>query len=146
MIHTSAPLLTELWKQPIYSKGCWHLAPPLLVACTKDLHSTESLDGLVQDRNAVLNGYLVTWKSIQNSCFSQFSFSRSVVSHSLGPHGLWLARLLCPLNSPGKNTRVGSHSLLQGIFPTQGLNQGIPRCRQIIYHLSHQGSPFRIQG
>ena len=37
---------------------------------------------------------------------------------------------------------AGSHSLLQGIFPTQGSNSGILHCRQILYHLSHQGSPF----
>jgi len=36
---------------------------------------------------------------------------------------------------------VGCHALLQGIFPTQGLNSGLPHCRQILYHLSHQGSP-----
>ena len=42
-------------------------------------------------------------------------------------------------NSPGQNTGVGSHSLLQGIIPTQGLNLG-PQCRQICYRLSHQGS------
>ena len=52
-------------------------------------------------------------------------------------------RLLCPCNSPGKNTGVGSRSLLQGIFPTQGLHPGLPHCRQILYHLSHQGSPMR---
>ena len=40
----------------------------------------------------------------------------------------------------GKNTRVGCHFLLQGIFPTQGLNLGLQHCRQIIYYLSHQGS------
>ena len=51
------------------------------------------------------------------------------------------ARLLCPWDSPGKNTGMGCHSLLQGIFPTQGLNPGLPHCRQIPYHLSHQGSP-----
>ena len=45
-------------------------------------------------------------------------------------------------NSPGKNTRVGCHSLLQGIFPTQGLNPGPLHCRQILYHLSHQGNPI----
>ena len=50
--------------------------------------------------------------------------------------------LLCPWNSPGKNTGVGSHSLLQGIFLTQGSNQGLLYCRQILYHLGHQGSPF----
>ena len=55
-------------------------------------------------------------------------------------HGLYLARLLCPWNSPGQNTEVSSYSLLQGIFPTQGLNLGLPHCRQIPYCLSHQGS------
>ena len=44
-------------------------------------------------------------------------------------------------DSPGKNTGVGSHSLLQGIFPTQGSNPGLPHCRQILYCLNHQGSP-----
>ena len=46
-------------------------------------------------------------------------------------------------DSPGKNTGVGCHALLQGIFPTQGLNPGILHCRGILYHLSHQGSPFQ---
>ena len=49
-----------------------------------------------------------------------------------------------PWNSPGQNTALGSLSLLQGTFPTQGLNPGLPHSRQIIYQLSHQGSP-RIQ-
>ena len=44
------------------------------------------------------------------------------MSDSLWPHGLQPARLLCPWNSPGKNTGVGCHALFQGIFPTQGLN------------------------
>ena len=48
--------------------------------------------------------------------------SNSVVSYSLQPQGVQPARLLCPWNSPGQNTRVGSCSLLQGIFPTQGSN------------------------
>ena len=46
-----------------------------------------------------------------------------------------------PWNSPGQDAGVGSHSLLQGIFPTQGLNPGLLHCRQILYQLSHQGSP-----
>ena len=58
-------------------------------------------------------------------------------SNSLWPHGL-----CSPWNSPGKNTRVGSLSLLQGIFPTQGLNPGLPHCRRILYQLSHKGSPI----
>ena len=44
-------------------------------------------------------------------------------------------------DSPGKNTGVGCHALLQRIFPTQGLNPGHPHCRWILYHLNHQGSP-----
>ena len=44
-------------------------------------------------------------------------------------------------DSPGKNTRVGCHALLQGIFPTQGSNLGLPHCRQMLYLLSHQGCP-----
>ena len=54
--------------------------------------------------------------------------------------------LLCPWNSPGKNTAVGSHSLLQGIFLTQGSNPGLLHCRRILYHLSYQGSPLLIWG
>ena len=54
------------------------------------------------------------------------------------PHGL-----NGPWNSPGQNTGVGSCSLLQGIFPNQGSNSGLPHCRQILYQLSHQGSPKR---
>ena len=42
---------------------------------------------------------------------------------------------------PGNSTGVGCHFLFQGIFPTQGLNPGLPHCRQTLYRLSHQGSP-----
>ena len=70
------------------------------------------------------------------------SVSHSVVSDSLWPYGLWPTRLFSSWNSPGKNTAVGSHSLLQGIFPTQGLNPGLLHCRQILYPLSNQGSPY----
>ena len=50
----------------------------------------------------------------------------------------------CP-GHPGQNTGVGSLSLLQGIFPTQGSNLGLPSCRQILYQLSHKGSPRRLE-
>ena len=52
------------------------------------------------------------------------------------PHGLY-----SPWNSPGQNTRVGSLSFLQGIFPTQGLNPGFLHYRQILYQLRNKGSP-----
>ena len=42
-------------------------------------------------------------------------------------------------DSPGKHTREGCHALLQGIFPTQGSNPGLPHCRRILYCLNHQG-------
>ena len=59
------------------------------------------------------------------------------MSDSLWPHGLY-----SPWNSSGQNTGVGSHSLLQGIFPTQGSNPGLPHCRQILYQLSRRRSPI----
>ena len=58
-----------------------------------------------------------------------------MVSDSLQLHGIYT-----PWNSPGQNTGVGSLSLLQGSFPTQGSNPGLPHWRQILYQLSHQGS------
>ena len=66
--------------------------------------------------------------------------SRSVVSDSLQPHGLY-----SPWKSPGQNTGVGSLSFLQRIFPIQGLNPGLPHCRWILYQLSRQGSPKILQ-
>ena len=55
---------------------------------------------------------------------------------TLRPH-----RLFSPWNFLSQNTGVGHRSLLQGIFPTQRLNPGLPHCRWILYQLSHQGSP-----
>ena len=66
-------------------------------------------------------------------CYSE---SGSVVSNSLRLYGLH-----SPRNSPGQNTGVGSLFLLQGIFPTQGLNPGLLHCRRILYQLSHKGDP-----
>ena len=62
--------------------------------------------------------------------------SHLVVFDPLWPHGLY-----SPCNSPGQNTGVGRLSLLQGIFPTQGSNPGLPHGRQILYQLSQKGSP-----
>ena len=99
----------------------------------------------------VTAGYHVTWTlntisqwSLQKSYKEYFnpsliykeSESHSVMSNSLWPHGLY-----SPWNFPGQNTGVSSLCLLQGIFPTQGSNPGLPRCRWILYQLSHKGSP-----
>ena len=61
------------------------------------------------------------------------------MSNSLQPHGLY-----SPRNSPDQNTGVDSLSLLQGIFPTQGSIPGLPHCRQVLYLLSHKGSPLIV--
>ena len=66
----------------------------------------------------------------------KWSESCSVVCASLRLHGRY-----SPWNSPGQNTGVGSLSLLLGIFLTQVLNPGLLHCRQILYQLSHKGSP-----
>ena len=72
--------------------------------------------------------------------FSTFSILlwkwKLLMSDSLRPHGLYSRR-----NSLDQNTGVSSLSLLQGIFPTQGSNRGLPQCRRILYQPSHKGSP-----
>ena len=71
--------------------------------------------------------------SSHSSIFISETESRSIVSDSLWPHGLY-----SPWNSPGQNTGVGSLSFLQGIFAIQGSDPGLPHCR---WQLSHKGSP-----
>ena len=84
-----------------------------------------------------------SWWNIPVHCSEgifKVSESCSVVSDSLQPHVLY-----SPRNSLSQNTRVGSRSLFQGIFPTQGSNPGLLHCRWILYQLSHQGSPFKVR-
>ena len=61
--------------------------------------------------------------------------------HKRESHSVMSWLFATPRNSPGQNTEVGRLPLLQGIFPTQGSNPGLPHCRQILYQLSHRGSP-----
>ena len=73
--------------------------------------------------------------------------THSVMSDSLRPHGLQHARFLCPWNFPGKNTGVGCHFLLQGIFPDQGSNSHL--LLFLLWQvdslpLSHLGSPSTV--
>ena len=77
------------------------------------------------------------WKREELRLKDDVSKSCSVTSKSLRPHGLY-----SPWNFPDQNTGVGSLSLLQGMFPTQGSNPGLPHCRWILYQLSHKGSPM----
>ena len=81
---------------------------------------------------------LISWLQLPSTVVLVWKWSHSVVSNSLQSHGLWPTRLLCPWDYPGKNAGVGCYFLLQGIFPTQGLNLGLLHCRQTLYPRNHQ--------
>ena len=92
----------------------------------------------------LISACIFMWHSLCVSSFSLFlcvclskvkeKWSCSVISDSLQPHGLYHhTRPLCPLNFLSKNTGVGCHAFLQGIFPTQGLSPRLLHCRQILY-------------
>ena len=76
-----------------------------------------------------------TWWPSVHVLGQSFSFSHVWI---LWLHGLYPASLLCPWDFPDKNTGMGCHFLLQGIFLSQGSNPGLLHCRQILYWLSHQ--------
>ena len=77
-------------------------------------------------------------KYLLNEWVNKYNYHKSWKWKSLSPVRL------SPCNSLGQNTGVGTLSLLWGIFPTQGLNQGLLHCWWIFYDLSHQGSPLYI--
>ena len=68
----------------------------------------------------------------------KWKWSHSIMSDSLRPHGLGPTRLLCPWDFLGHSIGVDCHFLLQGIFPIQGSNPGLPHCRQTLYRLSQE--------
>ena len=88
-----------------------------------DTYKTLTSDIILYSQNRILSSYS-----------DIYSESPSVVSDTLQSCGPW--------NSPGQNTGMCCLSLLRGIFPTQGSNPGLLHCKQIIYQLSHQGSPL----
>ena len=100
----------------------------------------------------LVGGFLITSAILRSLCESQQQKSHKVnrvnnekvkvaqLYPTLRPHGLH-----SPWNSPRKNTGVSSISLLQGIFPTQGSNPGLPNCRQVLHQLSHKGSPSILE-
>ena len=127
-LHLGANLSTQL-KSPDDSR------PPLVSFSAKapdtiQKHTTccAPSESLMQ-RYCELTNYHCCFKLTRHE-----SQSHSFMSESLQPHGL-----NSPWNSPGQNTGVGNCSLLQGIFPTQGLNPGLPHCKRILYQLSYQG-------
>ena len=85
------------------------------------------LAGVMVRRDVSYDSSLFPRSDLQRSCLATQSCPTL-----LRPHGLWPAGVLCPWNSPGKNTGVGCHFLLQGVFPTQGSNPHVLHCRQIL--------------
>ena len=88
--------------------------------------------------NFVSTVYLQRCVSFRYVCM----LSHSVMSSSLQPRGPWPARLLCPQGCSRQEYWSGLLCPPTGDLPAQGLNPGLPHCRQILYHLSHQGSPL----
>ena len=117
----------------LYPRTTWE-AQWTLVFCSYWLLGNLDLDTVYT--LMVSEGFTLShpWRRIESVCLCVCVLSRLVMSDSLGPQCSW--------HSPGKNTGVGSHSLLQGIFPTQGSNQALLHCRHILYCLRYQGSPW----
>ena len=107
---------------------------PLQKMVTTRLKSLTLQESSIQEIKDISRGifYILTFRM---KISMKVKVSHSFVSDSLWPHGLY-----SPCNSPGQNTGVGSLSYLQGIFPIQWWNPGLPHCRWIFYQLSWKGS------
>ena len=97
--------------------------------------------GLLHCRQIV---YQLSYKGSQmqtiEAGYSAFLVSKPTVKLNVAPSSLILCQAPLSMRVSGKNAAVSRHSLLQGIFLTQGSNPGLLHCRQILYRLSHQGS------
>ena len=148
------PCFSPLFWQPCSSSVCrfWSLNAPKcraeviwsLPRCKKvDTCLVETGPGLTRLLSGVDHGAVPTvWWAQGQWLTNIYILTESVkvaVAQSRPTHGRWPTRLLRPWDSPGKNAGVGCHALLQRICPNQGSNSGL-HCRQILYHLSHQGS------
>ena len=108
-------------------------------------HALPSEPGICNNSLCIQQQHKATVKMKAMNITNLRYVSHSVMSDSLRPHGLQTTRLLCPWDFPDKNTGVGCHSFLQGIFLTRGLNPSLLHCRWILYHLSHQET-FLLSG
>ena len=95
-------------------------------------HSEWQEHGILKEQMSAEHG-ADKWK-VFKKCALKMKVTQSCLTlcDPIGPYSPW--------NSPGHSTGVGSLSLLQGIFPTQGWNPGLLHCRWILYQLSHKGS------
>ena len=127
---------------PRWEKMYWQAVLNSLAKVVKSLkkkivdHRQGNLGNSLVNRNRSENK---TWRPY-NLIHTSESESRSVVSDSLQPHGLY-----SPWNSPGQNTGEGSLFILQRIIPAQRPNPGLPYCRWLLYQLSQQASPRKLE-
>ena len=137
-------ILSDLWsssngvpwvrKEPASDVSCAHVSQDLWLVYWSGQQHLEHLVCLPLSKEW-LHLYwwelatILVWSSVE----VKWSESHSLMSHCLQPHGLY-----SPWNSPGQNTGVGSLSLLQWIFPTQGPKSDVPHCRRILYQLSQR--------
>ena len=93
--------------------------------------------------HGLLKARILEWVPIPSSRVSSWPRNRTQVSCVAGRFFTdWAMRETSNNYFPGQNTGVGSHCLLQRIFPTQGSNPNLWHCRRILYNLNHQGSPL----
>ena len=150
----------RIWTQILkFQIPCWAVFSMRLIFChlidsphppkTCDHNNPTSSYSLHHSLSAVLTGFSISCQDCYNSpqslpsCCGLDSESRLPLWQ---PCGLLPTRFLCPWDFPSKGTGVGCHFLLQGIFPSQGLNPGLLHCRQTLYGLSHQGSLHKPRG
>ena len=130
----------------VFLPGEWHGRRSLAGYSLRGRKSRTRLSDSAQHRTVLVTNrweleLWPRWPTDRMLCTQgNWSEGRSLVSSSSRPQGLYH-----PCNSPGQNTGVASLSLLQGIFPSQGSNPGLPHCRQILYQLSHWGSPWILE-
>ena len=105
-------------------KGTWLLRRKVMT----------NLDSIFKSRDIILSTNVHLVKAMK----VKVKVAQSCLTH-------WDPMDCSPWNSPGQNTGVGSLSLLQGIFPIQRSNPGLPHCRQILYQLSHKRSPREVK-
>ena len=119
-------------------------SPSLVTPAIPSLRHTQNRSPTKYPSSRIfLHAHRITYRDLEGFCHG-VKWSRLVVSDSLRPMDCSLPGSPGPWDFPGKNTGVGCHFLLQGIFPTQISNLGPPHCRQTLYRLSHQGSPILI--
>ena len=120
--HVLMQQVTIIWQvKSLFSQQYLHSTFSIL--CFIFLFLSSAIRNLVK---SVLFLYSMCSRKLHQAIWPQLPH---VMSDSWWSHGLVPTRLLCPWNYPGKNTGVGSHALLQGIFPAQGLNLGLLHCR-----------------